>query len=999
MVFKTEDCVKAERAPGLSSSQKGFMMELQDLQDALKMEIQVHQKLVAQMKQDPQNTELKKQLHELQTKITTLSDKQKKVVEQLRKDLLVKQDQSDLQTQTQLASQLQSQVQAQVQAQSQFPLQLEVQVQSQPQLLPQPQHPIQPGSRASGLPPLHTPPSLPSPDNLNLLQSTLPGSPIPSSKSLPLLLSAIPSPRPSVAMVTTLSHTPKPGATHPDSNSQNAPVSLQATCPLTNQGLEAVRLVTKSTVVVHTSQPIRVPQFVPPRLAPRPACQPQVRPRPAQPVLQAPPPMLAPPQLPPRPILLANQLTASSLPPSPTPIRQVRILNGQSCSSPAPGIIITPLATSPTHLSSSHSPASKTVKAKTGEIKSTSSKHPSPSPSPHSPTTRGTPPPRTPPRTKQEESPQKLAFMVSLGLVTYDHLEEIQSRRQERKRRTTANPVYSGAVFEPERKKNTLLYLNSPLHQPNRKRGRPPKHSSIVELSPHPPGCLPPPSPILHRPAPPLTPPLPGPGPGDADVHEDLCAVCRRSGQLLMCDTCSRVYHLDCLAPPLKTVPRGMWMCPSCQDQMLDKEDAMEWPGTLAIVHSYIAYKAAKEEEKQRQVQWARDLRQEREQLETRVKQLNIAITRCMESKNSVLSRQRSMQTSLEKVKGLLCLIKGLKPLSPPQTTLPPPEDPTNEGTGCVAVDLMEPTTEELGDTQDNDITENNDITESNSVTVNSNDVTKSNDDVTENNNDITENNNNITENNNNVTENNNDVTENNNDVPENKDTRSRSSPDEQRSPHQGAAAAAEEEEEEEEERKEEEKKEVEQKQEEVKLEEERSEVQHEKEAKQPDNNIVNNNKMNNLNSKATEINKKEGEEDKEETTERETEEEGQEMEDITKLGQEGGDKDEEVKENQKDARGEEEEEEGKENKREVRGEEEDEGKEEMTKEEMEQKEEAESLKENGNESNGKEDEEEKEERMEEGSVEDEQTERLSSLSKVPDPPLTLAPPPVGVTE
>ena len=27
---------------------------------------------------------------------------------------------------------------------------------------------------------------------------------------------------------------------------------------------------------------------------------------------------------------------------------------------------------------------------------------------------------------------------------------------------------------------------------------------------------------------------------------------------------------------------------------MLDKEDAMEWPGTLAIVHSYIAYKAGK---------------------------------------------------------------------------------------------------------------------------------------------------------------------------------------------------------------------------------------------------------------------------------------------------------------------------------------------------------------------------------------------------------------------
>ncbi|KAE8295930.1 PHD finger protein 21A BHC80a BRAF35-HDAC complex protein BHC80 [Larimichthys crocea] len=46
------------------------------LQEALKVEIQIHQKLVAQMKQDPQNADLKKQLHELQAKITALSEKQ-----------------------------------------------------------------------------------------------------------------------------------------------------------------------------------------------------------------------------------------------------------------------------------------------------------------------------------------------------------------------------------------------------------------------------------------------------------------------------------------------------------------------------------------------------------------------------------------------------------------------------------------------------------------------------------------------------------------------------------------------------------------------------------------------------------------------------------------------------------------------------------------------------------------------------------------------------------
>nr|2PUY_A Chain A, PHD finger protein 21A [Homo sapiens]2PUY_B Chain B, PHD finger protein 21A [Homo sapiens] len=58
-------------------------------------------------------------------------------------------------------------------------------------------------------------------------------------------------------------------------------------------------------------------------------------------------------------------------------------------------------------------------------------------------------------------------------------------------------------------------------------------------------------------------------------IHEDFCSVCRKSGQLLMCDTCSRVYHLDCLDPPLKTIPKGMWICPRCQDQMLKKEEAI----------------------------------------------------------------------------------------------------------------------------------------------------------------------------------------------------------------------------------------------------------------------------------------------------------------------------------------------------------------------------------------------------------------------------------------
>ncbi|KTF82581.1 hypothetical protein cypCar_00033930 [Cyprinus carpio] len=73
MVFKTADVGKAAV---LGSGKKRSMMELQNLQEALKVEIQIHQKLVSQMKQDPQNADLKLQLRDLQAKITSLSERQ-----------------------------------------------------------------------------------------------------------------------------------------------------------------------------------------------------------------------------------------------------------------------------------------------------------------------------------------------------------------------------------------------------------------------------------------------------------------------------------------------------------------------------------------------------------------------------------------------------------------------------------------------------------------------------------------------------------------------------------------------------------------------------------------------------------------------------------------------------------------------------------------------------------------------------------------------------------
>ncbi|XP_025783815.1 PHD finger protein 21A isoform X7 [Panthera pardus] len=580
-------------------------MELQTLQEALKVEIQVHQKLVAQMKQDPQNADLKKQLHELQAKITALSEKQKRVVEQLRKNLIVKQEQPDK-------------------------FQIQPLPQSENKLQTAQQQPLQQLQQQQQYHHHHAQSAAPSP-NLTASQTVTTASMI-TTKTLPLVLKAatatmpasVVGQRPTIAMVTAINSQKAVLST----DVQTTPVNLQTSSKVTGPGAEAVQIVAKNTVTLQVQatppQPIKVPQFIPPpRLTPRPNFLPQVRPKPVAqnniPIAPAPPPMLAAPQLIQRPVML-TKFTPTTLPTSQNSIHPVRVVNGQTATIaktfPMAQLTSIVIATPGTRLAgpqtvqlSKPSLEKQTIKSHTEtDEKQTESR---------------TITPPAAPKPKREENPQKLAFMVSLGLVTHDHLEEIQSKRQERKRRTTANPVYSGAVFEPERKKSAVTYLNSTMHPGTRKRAN-----------------------EEHWPK--------------GDIHEDFCSVCRKSGQLLMCDTCSRVYHLDCLDPPLKTIPKGMWICPRCQDQMLKKEEAIPWPGTLAIVHSYIAYKAAKEEEKQKLLKWSSDLKQEREQLEQKVKQLSNSISKCMEMKNTILARQKEMHSSLEKVKQLIRLIHGI---------------------------------------------------------------------------------------------------------------------------------------------------------------------------------------------------------------------------------------------------------------------------------------------------------------------------------------------------
>jgi rubredoxin len=49
-----------------------------------------------------------------------------------------------------------------------------------------------------------------------------------------------------------------------------------------------------------------------------------------------------------------------------------------------------------------------------------------------------------------------------------------------------------------------------------------------------------------------------------ASLRCRLCGSAKRVAAMVICDTCSTGWHLECLTPPLLEVPVGQWACPEC---------------------------------------------------------------------------------------------------------------------------------------------------------------------------------------------------------------------------------------------------------------------------------------------------------------------------------------------------------------------------------------------------------------------------------------------------
>ncbi|KAK4311657.1 hypothetical protein Pmani_016856 [Petrolisthes manimaculis] len=60
--------------------------------------------------------------------------------------------------------------------------------------------------------------------------------------------------------------------------------------------------------------------------------------------------------------------------------------------------------------------------------------------------------------------------------------------------------------------------------------------------------------------------------------NQDYCEVCQQGGEIILCDTCPKAYHLVCLEPELEEAPEGKWSCPTCEAEgVKDEDEHMEY--------------------------------------------------------------------------------------------------------------------------------------------------------------------------------------------------------------------------------------------------------------------------------------------------------------------------------------------------------------------------------------------------------------------------------------
>lgn len=258
-------------------------------------------------------------------------------------------------------------------------------------------------------------------------------------------------------------------------------------------------------------------------------------------------------------------------------------------------------------------------------------------------------------------------FLAYFGLATHDLFKELQNKRAERKRRSTANPQFlyqRGWDFSNKRGRRGAAAQNaSPPH--TRQAGRNKKEKTPPKKAPSPPPPLP--ANIL---APlPAIPNLPSgltiervtPAKLNSVPNEKICVECRLPGTLLICELCTNGFHLSCHNRPLAQTPR---QCPRC---MSGKETRtvglLNVPSAMSV--SYVPTEIpAKTEERDSLLERNKSLNDELVRLQDRHSQLTISLKTQQVEREELLVTQQSTE---EKIQKILKFITSVKSDLPPE--------------------------------------------------------------------------------------------------------------------------------------------------------------------------------------------------------------------------------------------------------------------------------------------------------------------------------------------
>lgn len=370
--------------------------------------------------------------------------------------------------------------------------------------------------------------------------------------------------------------------------------------------------------------PIRVPQYPPcgQRLAP------QQQPQPA--------PQLHPHQHPQQKQHMVVTPPTSVPPRIPKPCVAVLVQANSVSSSTAPGLVVPSLGNS-VHSSGGGSISggvATTGCAAAGTATATMVTATTPAPVPTAavvPPHRATPaPPSTPAPPPNKEDHLKLELLGALGLMTREALRELQHRRGERKRRTTANPHFSNAALEEKRRNALLLITGDNLAATKgRQKGRARLDSSTPSSpegssSENTPNGHPSPPP----PPPPPPPSLPAPPAACCDV-------------VIKKEEAPAVVNGDVFRD---------WT--RCATKEVTSSAALGW------VSDYALLKSAKAEEKQKLLKRSLELKAERMQLEEKKQQLSEIIANQQKRRVELQQALQNVQTSLEKFEHVVKLFK-----------------------------------------------------------------------------------------------------------------------------------------------------------------------------------------------------------------------------------------------------------------------------------------------------------------------------------------------------